>query len=272
MTDFSHTTKPANAATEWAKEGSTHRPDASLLWGYLVVMVTAEFLSAGVHLTLGLSLHAATLLYLFARYVLTDSKLGNFYLALSVLPLIRILSLSIPVWLVSSTNWFLLINLPLIVTTVIAARTLGYGRKELRLNLGRNLWVQLLIASSGFLIGFLERLIIQPAALSPSLDFSQILWPMLSLMLFTGLSEELLFRGLFLTAVVRYVGAARGILFSALIFGAFHFGWNSWLDVAYVTLVGVYFGWLVYKTRSIFGVTLAHGVANIMLFVILPHL
>ncbi len=249
-----------------------HPEQAGLIWLYLAVMTVAELLSAGTSLVLGLTLHAATLLFLFVRFVLSGGKKGDFYLALSVIPLIRILSLTMPIWLVNPTNWLPLVNLPLIIATLVAAKTLGYGLKDLRLNFGPGILLQLLIASSGFLIGYLERFIIQPAALAPGLELGQVLWPMLSLLLFTGLSEELLFRGLLLTAVVRYVGARRGILFAALVFGAFHFGWQSWLDVAFVTLVGVYFGWLVHKTRSIFGVTLAHGIANIMLFVVLPNL
>jgi membrane protease YdiL (CAAX protease family) len=56
----------------------------------------------------------------------------------------------------------------------------------------------------------------------------------------------------------------------ALFFGVLHVGYQSLVDVIFVTGVGLLFGWIVLRTRSIIGVTLAHGLTNIMLFLIMP--
>ena len=56
----------------------------------------------------------------------------------------------------------------------------------------------------------------------------------------------------------------------ALIFAILHIGHRPLLDILFVLGVGLLFGWMVVKTRSLLGVTLAHGVINIMLFVVLP--
>ena len=93
---------------------------------------------------------------------------------------------------------------------------------------------------------------------------------MISLILFTGISAELLFRGVLLTAAVRTLGPWRGILFSSLLFALMHIGWNSALDVLYVFFVGVGFAIAVHRSGSILGTSLAHGLANILLFIILP--
>ena len=130
----------------------------------------------------------------------------------------------------------------------------------------------MLIATTGLLFGYLERLIIQPPAITPDLSLAAVWWPALSLLLFTGLSEELLFRGLLQTAAVKSLGAWWGILYISLLFGVMHIGWQSALDVVFVTVVGLFFGWVVHRTGSIFGVTIAHGLTNIMLFIVLPHL
>jgi hypothetical protein len=90
------------------------------------------------------------------------------------------------------------------------------------------------------------------------------------LLIFTGFIEELLFRGLIQKAAIDLLGARGGILLVSLVFGVFHFGWGSPLDVAYVGLVGLFFGWVVWRTGSILGVTLAHGLANIMWLIVLP--
>lgn len=241
---------------------------AGFLLFYLAWLVAAELLASGIDVTAGLWLHAALLVSLTVHAALGDET-AQLYTAMSVLPLIRILSLAMPVWLTAEVHWFALINVPLILGALIAARTLRYSRRELGLRWGV-LPVQLLIVLSGPVIGYSERLIIQPNALASSTQFSHLIWPVLSLMIFTGLSEELLFRGVLQRAAVNTIGAGWGILYGALLFAVLHLGWHSWLDVGFVALVGLLFGWIAHKTGSILGITLAHGLANIMLFVVMP--
>jgi membrane protease YdiL (CAAX protease family) len=244
---------------------------AAFLVAMLALLTTAEYMVAFVDPLWGLALHSGLLLAFMVRAVFSTGIAYDLFVALSVLPLIRLLAIAMPYWLTDQSGHFALVNLPLIVATLVAASVLGYRRSELGLRLGRLPW-QSLVALSGPLIGFLERLIIQPAALAPELTLTAAWWPALSLLLFTGLSEELLFRGLLQTAAVRWMGARWGILYVSLMFGALHIGWQSGLDVVFVALVGVFFGWVVHRTGSIVGVTLAHGFANIALFIVLPNL
>ena len=247
------------------------RQHAPFLIAAALVLALAEYLVAFVAPGWGLAIHAALMLAFMARSALSDGRTHELYLALSVLPLIRVLAIAMPFWLTDQTMHFALVNLPLIAAAIVAARLLGYGRRELGLRLGFLPW-QLAILATGPLIGYLERLIIQPPALAADLSLQAVWWPALSLLLFTGFSEELLFRGVLQTAAVRALGARWGIVTVALLFGILHIGWQSALDVAFVTVVGLFFGWAVYRTRSILGVTFAHGIANIVLFIVLPNL
>lgn len=246
-----------------------------MLLGYVVIFSLAEFMAARVAPMTGLWFHTGLLVALFAHSVVADDEReSELFLAMAVLPLIRILSLSMPLWLASQTFWFPMVNIPLIIGTLIAAQQLRYTRFQLGLRMPRlkELPLQMLVASSGLLIGWTERQIIQPVPLSASLEPADIIVPALSLMLFTGLSEELLFRGVLQEAAIKALTPWWGILYVSAIFGILHMGWQSSLDVIFVAVVGAYFGWVVYKTKSIFGVTLAHGIANIMLFIVLPGL
>jgi LysM repeat protein len=62
------------------------------------------------------------------------------------------------------------------------------------------------------------------------------------------------------------------ILYVAVVFAVLHLGYKSVSDVAFVFAVGLLFGWLVARTRSLLGVTLAHGVTNITLYLVVPFL
>ena len=61
-----------------------------------------------------------------------------------------------------------------------------------------------------------------------------------------------------------------GIVYVSLLFAVLHVGFLSWLDVIFVFAVALFFGWVVKKTGSLLGVTLSHGITNIMLFLIVP--
>ena len=61
-----------------------------------------------------------------------------------------------------------------------------------------------------------------------------------------------------------------GIIYISLVFAVLHLGFISIIDVVFVFLVALFFGWVVKKTGSLFGVTLAHGITNALLYLVLP--
>jgi membrane protease YdiL (CAAX protease family) len=63
-----------------------------------------------------------------------------------------------------------------------------------------------------------------------------------------------------------------GLVYTAVIFAVLHMGYQSWLDLIFVITVALFFGWVVQRSGSILGVTLAHGLINISLFLVFPFL
>jgi membrane protease YdiL (CAAX protease family) len=59
-----------------------------------------------------------------------------------------------------------------------------------------------------------------------------------------------------------------GIIYVSYIFAILHIGFLSWIDVVFVFGVALFFGWVVKKTGSLLGVTLSHGITNIILFIV----
>jgi hypothetical protein len=62
------------------------------------------------------------------------------------------------------------------------------------------------------------------------------------------------------------------LLYVAVLFAVLHIGYLSVADVLFVGAVGLLFGYIVRLSGSILGVTLAHGLTNIVLFLLLPSL
>lgn len=73
-------------------------------------------------------------------------------------------------------------------------------------------------------------------------------------------SEEVLLRGLLQPVLVRAWGPAAGILVSAAVFTLIHVagGWRDPISLANITLAGIWFGLLAYRTGGILAPTLAH--------------
>jgi membrane protease YdiL (CAAX protease family)/LysM repeat protein len=219
----------------------------------------------------GLALHGLVLMALLLHAsVWARGAFRRFLLSLALAPLIRLLSLSLPLPSFPFVYWYMVVGAPLFLAAFVAARMGGVNARMIGLSVQRPL-VQLLVALTGFGLGYLEYLILRPDPLVPELTFQQILAPALILLVFTGFLEELIFRGLLQYASLRVYGRL-GLVYVAIIFAVLHIGYRSAFDLAFVFVVALFFGWITQRTGSILGVTLAHGLTNIALYLIFPFI
>jgi membrane protease YdiL (CAAX protease family) len=74
------------------------------------------------------------------------------------------------------------------------------------------------------------------------------------------IAEELLFRGLLQTWLCKRIGAAPGVVMSALLFAGMHF--STWPDPIALFPAGLLFGTVYQQTRSLSASILAHSLFN----------
>jgi len=236
---------------------------------YLAAIAVAEVLTTFAPPRLGLVSHALVLLVMLIHAARVEGKKEQaFLVSLAFAPLIRVISLSLPLGNLPLLYWYPITSIPLFAAVLIAAPTLGFGWPALGLNLRR--WgLQLVIGLSGIALGVFEYWILHPEPLVSSFQWTALVWPALILLISTGLLEEMIFRGLLQQASMDVLGV-WGIGYVAILFAVLHTGYQSLLDVLFVAAVGLFFGWVVNRTRSLLGVTLAHGLTNIILFLIMP--
>jgi membrane protease YdiL (CAAX protease family) len=94
--------------------------------------------------------------------------------------------------------------------------------------------------------------------------------PALILLVCTGYLEELIFRGILQQIAVGQLGRWVSPLYTSILFAILHAGYRSAADVIFVFLVGLLFAWIAGRSKSLVGVTLAHGLTNITLFLVMP--
>ena len=194
---------------------------------------------------------------------------ANLLSAVMILPLIRIFDFALPLVFFRQVYWSMVISLPLLIAIAYLGRNLGMSLRDAGLIPGK-FPLQLAIALTGIAFGFMEYSLIHPLPLISSLSLETILVPAIVFMAFTGFTEELLFRGIIQTLAVRVYGPLSGILYSSALFTVMHVGFNSAPHMLFILAVSLFFGAVFYRTKSLTGVVLAHGITNIVLFLIAP--
>jgi membrane protease YdiL (CAAX protease family) len=218
----------------------------------------------------GIVFHILILVALLLHAALVGKDtLQKFLLSLALVPLIRIISLSLPLANIPQVWWYPIVYAPLLVAALVVARLSGYRREQIGLAFKR-VGIQLAIALTGLLFGMVEYFILREEA-EVSGQVLQETWLLTAffLLVCTGFVEELIFRGVMQRSAEGMFGW-WGIIYVSFLFGIFHLIHNSWMDVVLVFGIALFFGWVVKKTGSLLGVTLSHGIANIVVYLVIP--
>lgn len=248
------------------------KKEALTLIIYLMGIVAAEVITTYYSVEAGLAMHTIILFALLINSSFYGAQnFSNLLRSMMILPMIRIIGLSMPIMQVKPLYWFPVIAVPLFAASFILMRIQKITRKRVGLIWG-NIPVQLAIALSGVVLGFIEYLILKPQPLISSFSLETVLVGSLILIISTGFAEELLFRGILQKNAENVLGKLWGLLYVSLLFTALHVGWISFLDLLFVFGVAMFYGYAFQRTRSIFGITLSHGLSNTFLFLVMPFI
>ncbi|MFC1987052.1 lysostaphin resistance A-like protein [Chloroflexota bacterium] len=240
---------------------------------YLLAITVAETVTVLAQPLLGIVCHILIFVSVIFRAALDNKQTHHqqLLLSLALVPLVRIISLSMPLANIPQVWWYPIIYVPLLVATLQVVRILGYRLEQIGLNF-RKIRIQLVVALTGVAFGVAEYFILTGEAEATALVLQKTwLLSAFLLMACTGFAEELIFRGVLQRSAEEAFGW-WGIVYVSLLFAIVHLIHRSLIDIAFVFIVALFFGWVVKKTGSLFGVALAHGVANIVLFLVVPSL
>lgn len=278
-------------------------PDGGYLLIYLVLISLAEISVAYIDIPAGILFHIAILFVLFVHYgFITNDKmsfniiqwrfirekkkpsslaqlfidrrnrLSSLILALTLVPLIRILSLVMPLSTFAPIYWFIIIGVAVYLAFIALVIQQRIELKEcgIRLPKLKHLPLEIGIILLAVPLGVAEYYILRPLPVIDSFSITNIVIAVLILFIATGLMEELIFRGLIQKKAIAILGPWKGILFVTLIFAILHVGNLSILGVLLVFSIGGLYSITVYKTKTIIGVTISHTLLNVFLFIICP--
>lgn len=242
---------------------------ARLCLAYLVAIAVAELVTAFADPLPGIIIYFILLLLLIVGGAAAGGSTSHrLLLALGLAPLMRILGLAMPLEEFSEIYWYLVVAVPLLVGSFAVVMALNLNPADIGL-VGGKVRLQALVATAGILFGLVEYFILRPEPLIDALTWQNILVPAIILLVATGLTEELAFRGVMQRASTEVLGS-WGLVFVAAVFTLLQIGHESVLHMLFVFPVALLFGWTARRTGSILGVSLSHGLTNVGLFLIFP--
>src|SRR6266540_46813 len=271
----------------------------TILLGYLAAVIVAEvFIAipsgpAGVdrpYQPIGLGLHILLVFSLmFGSVVLEarDRTMAFLLVATSLASLVRVFSLAVPRYnflslpgtnaetnVLNTIPWLALVSIPLLVSiaTVAYVQRLRPADLGLLFRKWRDVPLQTAIALTGIPLGVVEFEILRPGAWIAGLAFAPLVIGGIVIFLATGLSEELIFRGLLLKRAIEGLGDAGGLLFVTAIFASLHIFFLSAIDMVFVFSVGLLYGYVVLKTKNLWGAIVSHSLGNVILYLVAPFL
>ena len=246
------------------------RGQICLLIFYLIFLFISELITAYSNFEVGLLVHVILIVLLIINSSITDSpNFSNLLRAMIILPIIRIIGISIPALQIQPLVWYILVSIPIFASAVILTRNQNLSRESIGLIWGK-LPVQFTIALSGIIFGLVEFQILKPSSIISSPSIVTFIISSVIILISTGLAEELIFRGIIQKNAENVLGNIWGLLYASVLFTILYIGWQSYVEITFIFMVAIFYGYVFQRTRSIFGISMSHGITNIMLLLILP--
>ncbi|OGO21543.1 MAG: hypothetical protein A2Z28_04000 [Chloroflexi bacterium RBG_16_51_9] len=219
-----------------------------------------------------LALLLALIIYLVLPLLKIGQPVTDCAESLVLIPLYILLTASLP--------WFFLsqeLVLPAVYAAILALCAWHIYRKNISLSdIGFNGNHIAKYVLTGVLVGAplgaIEYLIITPVAAFPTFEIKYLARDFAYMVLFVGLGEELLFRGLVQRDMTKVFGQEWGLIGASLMFGIMHLTWRSIPELGFTSVAGLVFGYLYQKTRGLTAPIIAHGVGNTILVAVMPYL
>jgi len=245
--------------------------DMNMILIPVIMIILAELTIYADHLKAGIILHVAVLILIsLSSLWMRDTGSFRSVQVLSLLPLLRLLNISMPIFSELTLNMYFFIYAPLFIPIYIIVREQGITKKKLGITFNNMTSFIPMAIGIGFLIAYGENLVINAGYLIPDMSFSNLLHISIIMIFFVGLGEELIFRSLLQTRLEASIGSFRGLILASLLFGVMHSGYGTIYEIFFTSFAGLILGYMFQKTNSLPFVSLTHGFVNIFLFGFIP--
>jgi membrane protease YdiL (CAAX protease family) len=241
-----------------------------IYWLIVLFIVSAEIIFTFVSISIGAIIYLTILISLLIIALIKNQEPCHpLYSALILIPLIRIISVSLPMTGIPEVYGIVAVSVPLFITGVMVVKNVGITPTVMGFRICI-LPKQLLIALLGLPLGLIEFCIIRLDIKNISIAPEEIIMWVFALIICVGLLEEFIFRGILFNVADQLLGNNKAICFTSLLYAALTISSKSLLNVIYMFLISMLFCRIFIWKKSIIGISLAHGILNITCYLICP--
>ncbi|HHV25265.1 MAG: CPBP family intramembrane metalloprotease [Methanosarcina sp.] len=232
----------------------------------------AEILILSGKVGIAIWMHIGSLIALcLSNISVKDPEVQKIHQALMLLPVLRLINLSMPVFFETTLYAFVFIYGPLAIPVAVVIIHQRYSLEQIGVSMKNIKTYMVLSIPLSLALGFGEYLTIKAEYLIPDLTFENLLKLSFVMVFFVGLIEELIFRSILQTRLEQALSVREALLITGLLFGLMHSGYGTFHEVLYTGFIGLFMGLAFYKTKSLPFIVVLHGFINVFLFGILPH-
>lgn len=203
--------------------------------------------------------------------LIKDPEVQKIYQALMLLPVLRLINLSMPVFFETTLYTFVFVYGSLAIPVAVVIIHQRYSIEQIGISMKNIEAYMILSIPLSLVLGFGEYLTIKAGYLIPDLTFGNLLKLTFIMVFFVGLIEELIFRSILQTRLEKALSIGESLLITTLLFGLMHSGYGTFYEILYTSVVGLFLGLAFYKTKSLPFIAVLHGFINVSLFGILPY-
>ena len=232
--------------------------DADLFFRYAAIAAIAEFVTVFVAVPLGLILHVVVLLGCAFEYLRRPAEPSRRVLmALALIPVSRLLGLTMPLANLPPWSWYALAGAPLIAGASLMTFRLGL-RERIGLAAPANPRLDITAIATGLVLGFVAGALGAGPRLGDGAVGEGIVTA-LALLVFVAFPEELIFRGLLQRLAGDAYGAA-GIVMVVVLYATAFLTSFSPAVVLVMGVAGAAFALSVERGGSLWGTIAGHAI------------
>jgi uncharacterized protein len=238
----------------------------------VMCIVFTEFLIFLGNVGIAIWLHIGILVALsFSSILIKDPEIQKIHQVLMLLPVLRLINLSMPIFFETTLYTFIFIYGSLAIPVAIVISHQRYTLEQIGISMKNIKEYMILSIPLSLVLGLGEYLTIKSEYLIPDLTFKNLLKLTFIMVFFVGLVEELIFRSILQTRLEKALGISESLFITALLFGFMHSGYGTFYEILYTGFVGLVMGLAFYKTKSLPFIMVLHGFINVYLFGIFPY-
>lgn len=242
---------------------------------YIIAIAAVELQTVWLQPKTGTLYHGLLVMILLHHYLLArDDPDRRKLLLLAVIPLLRLISMAMPVGLISPLYRYPMVGIPVILSIGAVLRETAVpwsqiGLRWPRIRKSDQIWENILIAMTGIPLGLMGFYFADPIPLVTEFHWGEVVAAILVVILYIAILEEVVFRGMLLHVLYNTFGQI-GILLATILYTLLFASYHSIEGIILMGFASLLYSWHVMESRSILAATISHTLMIMGMLIIWP--